>query len=393
MTTYIKNFALPIIFLIILLVTMTFGGLIPVNIKSVVYAYSLLVKEMIVFFMPVVIFSLVFIAINRIGKSKATKFIIILIPLVCSSNFVNTLLSYLFTMTSINFGVISNISLILTDSTSLEPAFNVRFISIISNDWSLLMGGVLGFVSCFWQNSKISIKMISVFELVNNCFFKSLTFMMPVFFAGTALKLQYDGILKTIFSQYLVIVLIFIVSSYGVLALSTLLLTGGNLRKFFSHLKNIIPAVLTGFGAMSSVAALPFSIQAAEKNLGDKSISGIVVPSTVNIHLVGDCFFIPMVAIAVMISFGMEVPSFSQYLLFSFYFVLAKFAVAAVPAGGVLVMIPIMQKHLGLNAEMLSLVTAIYILFDPIITACNVAGNSYFALLFNRVNKIFEKRH
>ena len=55
--------------------------------------------------------------------------------------------------------------------------------------------------------------------------------------------------------------------------------------------------------------------------------------------------------------------------------------------GGVLVMLPILQNYLGLTPDMLALVTAIYILFDPIITACNVAGNGAFAIFFDRIGR------
>jgi Na+/H+-dicarboxylate symporter len=145
-------------------------------------------------------------------------------------------------------------------------------------------------------------------------------------------------------------------------------------------IKNVVPAMVTAFGSASSAAALPLSIQAAEKNLKKKPNAGVIVPSIVNIHLVGDCFFIPLIAITVMTSLGMEFPPLRSYLIFAAHFMLAKFAVAAVPGGGVLVMIPVLQTYLGLSSDMLALVTAIYILFDPLITTCNVAGNACFAI-------------
>ncbi|WP_253305916.1 cation:dicarboxylate symporter family transporter [unidentified bacterial endosymbiont] len=112
-----------------------------------------------------------------------------------------------------------------------------------------------------------------------------------------------------------------------------------------------------------------------ELNLNNKEIAGAVIPATVNIHLVGDCFAIPLFAYAVLKSFGMDEPSLLNYLIFSFYFVLAKFSVSAIPGGGIIVMLPILEKYLGFNTEMMSLITALYILFDPVITAANVLGN------------------
>ena len=83
--------------------------------------------------------------------------------------------------------------------------------------------------------------------------------------------------------------------------------------------------------------------------------------------------------------FGVDEPGILGCLIFAAYFVLAKFSVAAVPGGGILVMLPILEKYLGFNSEMLSLITALYILFDPVITCANVLGNGAFALGMERV--------
>ena len=58
----------------------------------------------------------------------------------------------------------------------------------------------------------------------------------------------------------------------------------------------------------------------------------------------------------------MPLPSLYEYLIFSFSFVIAKFSVAAIPGGGIIVMLPILENYLGFNAEMLSFITALYII-------------------------------
>jgi Na+/H+-dicarboxylate symporter len=72
-------------------------------------------------------------------------------------------------------------------------------------------------------------------------------------------------------------------------------------------------------------------------------------------------------------------------LTFALYFVLAKFSVAAIPGGGILVMLPILESQLGFTAEMGSMITALYILFDPVITCANVLGNGGFAMVVDRL--------
>jgi Na+/H+-dicarboxylate symporter len=142
---------------------------------------------------------------------------------------------------------------------------------------------------------------------------------------------------------------------------------------------------------MSSAAVMPLTIMGAEENAKNKDLAGSVIPATVNIHLVGDCFAIPILAYAVMKSFGMPDPALMTYLVFVFYFVLAKFSVAAIPGGGIIVMLPILESHLGFNSDMLSLITALYILFDPVITSANVLGNGALAKLIDRIVSLKNK--
>jgi Na+/H+-dicarboxylate symporter len=122
----------------------------------------------------------------------------------------------------------------------------------------------------------------------------------------------------------------------------------------------------------------------------DDRVDGLV-PATVNVHLVGDCFAIPLMALGTMVSFGLEFPNYGTYGLFVVYFVLAKFAVAAVPGGGVLVMLPILEKYLHFSPDMLSLITALYVIFDPIITSVNIFGNGAFTVGFTTLFRHHER--
>lgn len=383
----LRNFAMPLVFLGVLLFSLFFSNLVPLNIKSLLYSISLSIKNILIFCLPFIIFFLVFSSISKLG-SKAFRYIIVIIPLICCSNFLNTMLSYISSINLLNF----DLNVLKTEAKDpLNPCFVLELKNIISNDFSLLFGVLSGlFSGIFIPNlaSKISENFIRITKI----FFKILIPIMPFFVMGTVLKLEYDGILQSIFKQYFPVLIIFLVSAYGAIFIGLLLVSKFNLSKLAFYVKNISPAIITAFGAMSSAAALPLSIKAAEKNLKDKNNAGIIVPTTVNIHLVGDCFFIPMIALAAMKSFGLGEPTFNQYFIFALHFVLAKFAVAAIPGGGVLVMLPVIQNYLGLSSDMLALVTALYILFDPLITMCNVMGNGLFAIVFDKVISVFSNK-
>jgi Na+/H+-dicarboxylate symporter len=217
-----------------------------------------------------------------------------------------------------------------------------------------------------------------------NLILKAILFSIPLFIAGFVVKMNYDQVISYILRDYSLIFLI--IASALALYLSLVYLTVNRFQpgNAVKSLKNMLPAALAGFGSMSSAAAMPLTIIGAEKNAQNGDVARSVIPITVNIHLVGDCFAIPIFAFAVLKSFGVAEPAFFSYLVFASFFVLAKFSVAAVPGGGILVMLPILEKYLGFNAEMLSLITALYILFDPVITCANVLGNGGFAQLVDK---------
>ena len=62
------------------------------------------------------------------------------------------------------------------------------------------------------------------------------------------------------------------------------------------------------------------------------------------------------------------------------------------PGGGIIVMLPILESYLGFNSQMLSMITALYILFDPVITCANVLGNGSFAMVIDKLQGVFFKR-
>lgn len=130
---------------------------------------------------------------------------------------------------------------------------------------------------------------------------------------------------------------------------------------------------------------MPLIIHGSEQNVKRPEIVRSVVPSTINIHLIGDSFAIPIMMLGIMISFGQGMPDWQLYLTFTLYFALYKFAVAAVPGGTVLVLLPVFEQQMGFSPEMLSLITALYVVFDPIITTGNVLGHGAFAILFSKV--------
>jgi Na+/H+-dicarboxylate symporter len=381
---------MPFILIFVIVLVALFERYIPLNYLSIFYALSLSIKSLIIFLLPPVIFMLLFKTTAALS-SKATKIILFLLGGICLSNFISTMISYI-----IGVGVYHlDLSINLPGSADgLKAAWDFSLPKLIGNDVAMFSGLILG-ITLSLINPKISEAISFHFDRWIQNALKFILCLIPPFIIGFMIKMIHDKVIENIIYDYALIFLLVAAAQYGYVFVLYLIANGFKFPAFISSVKNMIPAAIAGFGSMSSAAALPLTLIGAEKNTNQSPLTRLVIPTTVNIHLIGDCFAIPIFAFAVMKSFNIPDPSFISYLLFACYFVIAKFSVAAIPGGGILVMLPILESQLGFNGEMSSLITALYILFDPIITSANVSGNGAFAMIIQKIStlQIFNKSY
>ncbi len=65
-------------------------------------------------------------------------------------------------------------------------------------------------------------------------------------------------------------------------------------------------------------------------------------------------------------------------------------AVAGIPGGGIIVMIPILKTLLGFDDMMISIITTLYFLQDGLGTAGNVMGDGALMIIINKLLKRFK---
>jgi Na+/H+-dicarboxylate symporter len=369
-----------IIFIIIML-----EPLLPLEAKSIIYATAQSIKSIIIFLLPAVIFSLLFKAVMTLS-SRATSAIIAILLAICASNFLSTSISGMIGSLIYQF----DLSLMLPqENQGLVAYWQFSLPSLVATSHAMFAGIVLGLlvprlhITFAMQMSELLEKMVGKILLL-------FAWLIPAFVAGFIMKLQADGVVITIVKDYSLIFMLVALTQFSYILLIYLLAKSFNLRKTMAALRAMLPAAITGFSTMSSMASMPLTIIGVEKNTNHSEIAKSVVPATVNIHLIGDCFAIPIFAFAILKNYDFADPAITQYMCFAFYFVLAKFSVAAMPGGGIIVMLPILETYLGFNSAMVSLITALYILFDPVITCANVLGNGGFAMICDRVQKLYK---
>jgi Na+/H+-dicarboxylate symporter len=164
------------------------------------------------------------------------------------------------------------------------------------------------------------------------------------------------------------------------------------LRRAVEIFKTTFPAIVTAFSTMSSAAALPFSLEAAEKNTGNKVLADAVMPLTLNFHMVGDTILVPVMAMTVASAFNHPLPSVFDFVMFGLFFVLNKFAGGGVPSGTIMVTIPVLRTYMGFDDAMIAFIVAFYGIIDPIATSGNVSANGFFVIIFQKMRNYVKGR-
>lgn len=379
-----KKFKLPLILLAIFLVPLLFGQYIPVQIKSISYAFSLSMKAVLEFFMPFIIFSFVFSCLGNLQKG-AVFFVFLLIVCVFASNF--TALMFGYTSGYIGLSLFHFNASSIDSMPQLIPAWQFHLTKLISNDIALLIGFFTGIFFSLRPNP-IAKKIGTNLNKAANGFLKKLFIpLLPFFILGFLFKLEYEQVLQTSLKLYGPILVLIIASQWLYLTFWYLTASNFSLKKFFFYLKNVLPASLTGLSTISSAASMPVLLISTEKNLNDAEKAKMLVPAIINIHTIGSAIGVPILALATILTFGLPLPSVHTFIIFAFYTALAKYAVAAVPGGVIIVVTPLLEAHLGFSSDMVGLITAIYLICDPFGTTANVTGNGVFPIMFTKLHE------
>lgn len=393
---------LPIKLILLITGVLLFGNYLSLDVKQFCFAISLSLKVILEFLLPVIIFSYLSSCILSFKKGVLT-FVVVLLSTVFISNFLGTLVGYgssLLVLEKINTA--TNVGGGAEVSEVLTPMWSFSLPNLLSNDWALYLGLISGLGFSFLrsfaesQNVRSLLKISNGFEKFANYLKRASAFflirifipLVPFFILGFIINLQHAGTLGQIITSYAPIFLFTVSVQILYMLILFAIAAKFNFNLWFVYLRNTIPAVIAGFSTMSSAAAMPLTLLAAEKNTGNPNMARVLIPATVNIHMIGNAMTVPIMAMAFLLTFGVPFPSFESFIFFGLSFALAQFAVAAVPGGGILIMIPLMEKYLGFTPEMASVITALYVLFDAPLTATNIMGNSVYAIF---LNKIFAK--
>ncbi|GGI77990.1 cation:dicarboxylate symporter family transporter [Legionella impletisoli] len=386
---FLKKVKLPLLLLAILIFPQFLGSYVPVEIKSISYAFSLSMKSILEFLLPFIIFSFIFSCLSNFQKG-AIFFVTLLVSCVFVSNF--TALMYGYTMGKVGLHLLHFKEATINHSTELMPAWHFHLKKLVTNDVALLCGFITGiFYSIFPSN--MAKRIGNHLNLLSNGFLKKVFIpLLPLFILGFVFKLEHENILQTSLKIYGPILVLILICQWFYIGSWYMIASRFSIKTFVLYIKNVLPASLTGLSTISSAASMPVLLVSTEKNLQDTQKAKMLVPAIINIHTIGSAIAIPILALATLSTFGMPTPTLSAFIVFALYTALAKYAVAAVPGGVVIVVAPILEAHLGFSSEMVGIVTAVYMICDPFGTTANVTSNGAFPILFSKLyNRLTSK--
>jgi Na+/H+-dicarboxylate symporter len=357
------------------------------------YAFtaSNVIKDLLMHFLPLLVFSYIAVALGAF-RSKGLLFVGFIIVCTCISNALTVLCGYTFGSQVLPFLItpLQKADLISTTAKTVHSLWQLPLRPFIPTDKTMLLGAAVGLFLGIFPIESISKAILRLRHFSTVIFKKGLIPLLPVYVLGFLLKIAKEDALWPLVERYTGVfvftcsmLLVYIFVMYIIAA-------QGRWHITKAYLKEMLPAGITGFSTVSSAATMPVTIAATERNVGDANYADFCVPATVNVHLVGDGISISITALALMLMHGDGIPAIGTYMVFVFFYCLAKFSCAGVPGGGVLVLIPVFQQYLGMSPEVAGLLASIYILQDPILTAANVMGNGAFAIITHKLAKKVE---
>lgn len=388
MFRYLKQ--LPVQLIISILAAFLLGSVLDKFYIAVFYTISSCFIEMLIFVLPLMVFGFIFRALVN-NKQSSLSLLMLIFAGVTVSNCLALTTAYLFAKVSLPFlGLAHSPDLIAKFTSQITLLFSLGLPTLVGTEKAMMFGIALGVaISLLKENNAIKIvsRNLSIRFSNSIILFLQKIFMplLPLYVFGFCLKLSYDQALVHLFQQFGKVFLL----SMGLVAVYLLALyfigSGGKFKQVRSNLKAMFPAGLTGFSTMSSAATMPVTLACTEETTKDRDFTNLIIPSTANIHMLGDDLTIVMTSMTLLSIFGMPWPGIAAVIPFVLAFSMAKLSCVGVPGASVLVILPVLQHYLGFTPEMVSVLTTIYILQDSFGTAANVMGNGAFALIIQRI--------
>jgi len=369
--------------LLVLAVYLLIADVLPTITHQFFYTLSLLIKDILIWMMPLTVAFFIAYSISSF-KRKAPLLVITLLLFEGFSNFSSVCYAFFcahFTADQMpSFGV-----------TTLSSDFIALWRLPLSKPswWSAekgaIVGLVLGCLNAFTQNPYLMRTIAKGKGVVEWILTRVFARLIPLFILGFAVQMYQTHLLNHVFTHYSLLVLWLTLFLIIYLLFLFTLGAGFSLKNVSSHIKNLFPAGGISLTSGCSLSTMPWTIEGTAKNLKNPEFAQAIIPATTNIQQIGDCIAQAFLCFLIYRHFYGVNPDLMTWINFSFVFVLARFATAAVLGGAIFIMLPLYETYLNFNPEMIAIILALNVFLDPLITSSNVMANGALCRVFERV--------
>jgi Na+/H+-dicarboxylate symporter len=381
-----NRLSLPFKLFLVLICVGVFGNLMPEVAINFFYSISLVFKECLGFLLPFIVFSFITTGILSF-KKNAPIVLSILLGCVLLSNSIVAFLSYFVGKTLLPLLAVKIDTTTMIATTNMIPLFAIKLPVLFGSFYAMLAAVICGISLSFYSVPPVetAVKALkNLLEMIVNTLFIPI---LPLYVFGFLLEINHQGVFMQLFQTYGRTFALIICLQIIVLFLAYFIAAKCNFNQATRYIRVAMPSYLTAFGTMSSTATIPVTVQCTEQNTGNHALSAMATPILANIHLLGDAISTPMLALVTLFIFQGTLPDPAIYTVFVAYFCINMLAVAGIPGGGIIVMIPILKAVLGFDDMMISIITTLYFLQDGLGTAGNVMGDGALMIIINRILK------
>jgi Na+/H+-dicarboxylate symporter len=376
-------FSLPLQLIAVIGGVLLCGSLLTTTMVSFFYTISIILKEILAFILPFMVFSFVFTGIISLKKRAPLILLVMIIAIFVSNVFVALLV----------YGIMQALLPMLSYTmysgqgsvTALEPLIAFSLPRFIRSEYALLGSIVVGLICSFVSLPALERGVLQIKRAVEwflNYFFIPF---LPLYVLGFLLKMRHEGMFVYLMQQYGSAVIVIVAVQILYIAWLYFLANSFSISRTMQAIVNALPSYITAFSTMSSTATVPVSVECAVKNTDNRPLAQVAMPIMANVHLLGDSISTPILALVTMYFFSGTFPPFMHYVYFVLYFGVSMFAVSGVPGGGILVIIPVLISALGFTPDMISIMTTLYLLLDCFGTAANVMGDGALIIILQRI--------
>jgi hypothetical protein len=368
--------------LLILTAYLLLAPYLPTALHQAFYTISLFIKDLLVWMLPLTV-GLFIAHVICSFEERAPFFVLALILFEGLSNLSSVWYAYGAGHIAVDY--LPPISLPVS-SEDFNALWRLPFSKPVwwSADKGTLLGLFLGFLGIFTKNTVLRQVIDRGKEKAQWVLTKVFSRLIPLFVLGFVARMYKTEMLHHVFRHYAA--LLFWLLGFLAIYITFLFLIGsdGTLKGFLRSIKNLLPAGGIAFSSGCSLSTMPWTIQGAAKNLKNPDFAKAVIPATTNIQQIGDCIINTFLCFLIYKHFFGITPDLDTWVTFSFVFVLARFATAAVLGGAIFIMLPIYENYLSFTPEMIAIILAFNVVLDPIVTSSNVIANGALCRIFEK---------